>query len=106
MKIQEKILQASTELRLRAGSLAASTLATARDRAKLISVLAGARREFGKVARRHAGQFVKQNSTIAAAVRKDVSELARSTYGSLFTLAPAKKTRRAPAARTRSARAA
>jgi hypothetical protein len=54
----------------------------------------------------HVGQFVKQNSTIASAVRKDVSELARSTYASLASRPAAKKTRRTPAARKRSAKAA
>ena len=106
MNFQEKLLEASAELRARAAALAASARETARNRTKLISVLDGARREFGKVARRHAGQFVKQNSTIAAAVRKDVSELARSTYASLSTRPAARKTRRAPAARKRSAKAA
>jgi hypothetical protein len=33
-------------------------------------------REFNKVARRHAIRFVKQNSTLAAQVRDDVSALA------------------------------
>jgi|SRR6187401_402475 len=106
MNFQEKLLEASAELRARAAAFAASARETARNRTQLISVLDGARREFGKVARRHAGQFVKQNSTIAAAVRKDVSQLARSTYASLSTRPAVRKTRRAPAARKRSAKAA
>jgi hypothetical protein len=107
MNFQEKLLEASAELRARAAALTASALKTARNRAKLVSVLDGARRELGKVARRHVGQFVKQNSTIASAVRKDVSELARSAYASLAARPAAKKkTRRAPAARKRSAKAA
>ena len=106
MNFQEKLLEASAELRTRAAALTASALETARNRAKLVSVLDAARREFGKVARRHVGQFVKQNSTIASAVRKDVSELARSTYASLASRPAAKKTRRTPAARKRSAKAA
>jgi hypothetical protein len=105
MNFQEKLLEASAEFRTRAAALTASALHTARNRGKLISVLDGARREFGKVARHHAGQFVKQNSTIASAVRKDVSALARSTYASLASR-PAKQTRRAPAARKRSTKAA
>jgi hypothetical protein len=107
MNIQEKVLQASNELRARAGALAASALAAARDRARLISVLAGTRREFGKVARRHVSQLVKQNSTIASAARKDVADLARATYASLSQRTVVKKARRAaPVARRRSAKAA
>jgi hypothetical protein len=106
MKIQEKVLEASSELRSRASALAASALATARDPAQLISVLADARREFGKVARRHAGRFVKQNFTLASTVRREVSELARSTYASLSTHTAGKKARRAPGARKRSVKAA
>jgi hypothetical protein len=106
MNFQEKILEASAELRTRAAALAASALEAARNRAGLISVLDDARREFGKVARRHARQFVKQNSTIASAVRKDVAVIARSTYASLSTRQAARKTRRAPVVRRRSAKAA
>lgn len=108
MNLQEKLLEASAELRGRAAALAASALETARKRAGLasqrISVLNVAGREFNKVARRHAVHFVKQNSTIAAAVRKDVSDLARTTYASLATRAVPKKARRATARkRTRKA---
>jgi len=106
MNFQEKLLEASAELRTRAAALAASAQKTVRNRGQLISVLDGARREFGRVARRHAGQFVKQNSTIASAVRKDVSDLARSTYASLSSRPLVKKARRAPAARKRSTKAA
>ncbi len=112
MNFQEKLLEASSELRTRAAALAASALERARSRATLaskgISVLNVAGRELNKVARRHAVRFVKQNSTIAAAVRKDVSDLARTTYASL---APAprtapKKARRATTARKRATKAA
>ena len=106
MNFQEKLLEASAELRTRAATIAASARKAARHRARLISVLEDAGREFGKVARRHAGQFLKQNSSIASAVRKDVSELARSTYASLSARPAARKGRRAPAARRRTARAA
>jgi hypothetical protein len=117
MNLQEKMLEASTELRARAAAFAASALQSARRRARLtkrleelqksITVLAGARRAFGKVARRHVSQFVKQNSTIASAVSKDVAGLARSTYASLSRRQPAtRKARRAPAARRRTAKAA
>jgi hypothetical protein len=106
MNFQEKMSEASAELRTRVGALAASALATARNRTRLVAALDGARRELGKVARRHAGQFVKQNSTLAAAVSKDVSELARATYASLSARPAPRKTRRAPAARKRSVKAA
>jgi hypothetical protein len=106
MNIQEKILEASSRLRARAATVAASALEAGRDRAKLISVLTGARRQFGKVARRHASQFVKQNSTIASAARKDVAELARATYASLSQRAVKKARRAAPVGRKRSAKAA
>jgi hypothetical protein len=116
MNLQEKMLEASTELRARAAAFAASALQSARRRARLakrleelkksITVLDGARRAFGKVARRHASQFVKQNSTIASAVSKDVAVLARSTYASLSSQPATRKARRAPAARKRTAKAA
>jgi hypothetical protein len=114
MNFQEKLLEASAELRTRAAALAtrANLVRRVEDLKKSIAVLDGASREFGKVARRHAGQFVKQNSTIASAVRKDVSALARSTFASLSTRPAvrtrpaARKTRRAPTARKRSAKAA
>jgi hypothetical protein len=106
MNLQEKVSEASAGLRTRVGAFAASALATARNRTRLVAALDSARRELGKVARRHAGQFVKQNSTIAAAVRKDVSDLARATYASLSARPAPAKTRRAPAARKRSAKKA
>lgn len=110
MNFQEKLLEASAELRSRAAALAASALERARSRANLtserISVLNGAGRELNKVARRHVSRFVKQNSTIAAAVRKDVSDLARTTYASLAPRPAPKKARRAPSARKRARKAA
>ena len=118
MNFQEKLFEASADLRSRAAALAASALETARSRAGQasqrvaglkgpISVLNGAGRVFNKVARRHAVRFVKQNSTIAAAVRKDVTELARTTYASLAGRPAAKKkARRASATRKRTAKAA
>ncbi len=110
MNFQEKLLEASSELRTRAAALAASALERARSRANLtskrISVLNVAGRELNKVARRHAVRFVKQNSTLAAAVRKDVSELARTTYASLASRPTPKKARRAPAARKSAKKAA
>ena len=117
MNFQEKLLEASADLRARAAALAASAIDTARARADLASkraarlktsltVLNGAGRELNKVARRHAIRFVKQNSTIAADVRKEVTTLAQSTYASLTRRPAPKKARRAPAARKRAAKAA
>jgi hypothetical protein len=110
MNFQEKLLEASSELRTRTAALAASALERARSRATLaskgISVLNVAGRELNKVARRHAVRFVKQNSTIAAAVRKDVTDLARTTYASLAPRTAPKKARRATTARKRAAKAA
>ena len=110
MNFQEKLLEASADLRTRAATLAVSALDRARSRAglasKRISLLSVAGRELNKVARRHAVRFVKENSTLAAAVRKDVSELARTTYASLARRPAPKKARRAPAARKRATKAA
>jgi len=117
MNFQAKMFEASAELRARAATLAASVLESARQRAGhaakridglkgSLTVLEGAGRELKKVARRHATRFVKENSSLATAVRKDVSTLARSTYASLTERAAPKKTRRAPAARKRVRKAA
>ena len=114
MNFQEKLMETAAELRERAAALATSAIDTARARAGLtsqraarlktsLSVLNGAGRELNKVARRHAIRFVKQNSTIAAEVRKEVATLAQSTYASLTRRPTAKKARRTPAARKRAA---
>lgn len=107
MNFQEKLLEASAELRSRAAALATSAVETARSRADQatrrvadlkgpISVLNGASREFNKVARRHAIRFVKQNATLASDVRDDVTALASSTFATL-TRKPSAKSRKAPA---------
>jgi hypothetical protein len=117
MNFQEKLFEASAVIRGRATALAASAFKTARSRADEakrrvadlkgpISVLDGAGRELNKVARRHAARFLKQNSTIVTAARKDVTELARSTYASLAGRPAAKKARRAAAPRKRATKAA
>jgi hypothetical protein len=116
MNLQEKMLEASSEIRSRMAALAASALEAARGRANLgrrvadlkksISVLNGARLQLRKVAGRHASHFVKQNAMLVSAVHKDVSALARSTYASLSTRPLARKARRVPMARKRSAKAA
>jgi hypothetical protein len=117
MNFQEKMLDASAELRACAAALATSTLHATRARAsvaarrvarlrKSFSILEAARREFSSVARQHAKRFVKQNSPLVAAVRKDVSELARSTYRTLATGNVSRKSRRDAPTRKRARKAA
>ena len=106
MNFQEKLLESSAELRTRARAIAASAAKTVRDPAKLLSALDGARRKLGRVARRHGTRFVKQNASIASDLRKDVTELARTTYATLSTRPAPKKPRRAAATRKRSTSAA
>ena len=117
MNFQEKLMEASTDLRARAAALATFAIGNARVQADLaakratrlkisLAVLNGAGRELNKVARRHVTRLVKQNSIIAAEVRRDVTSLAQSTYASLTRHPAPKKARRAPAARKRAAKAA
>ena len=94
MNFQEKVFEATADLRTRALSLANAALTQARARAgvaaKRVETLKGslvtlstAGRELNKVARQHAVRFVKQNSAIALDAGKDVSSLARTTYATL-----------------------
>lgn len=117
MNFQEKLMETSAELRTRAAALAASAINNARAQADLaakravqlkasLTVLNGAGRELNKVARRNAVRFVKQNSTIAADVRKELATLAQSTYASLTQRTTQKKARRTSPARKRGAKAA
>lgn len=123
MTFQEKVFEATADLRSRALSLANTALTQARARADVaakrvanlkapLATLSTAGKELNKVAREHAVRFVKQNSTLAMAAGKDVSALARSTYATLATRAtkaPAKsKARKAPARKrsTKTAKAA
>ena len=99
MNFQEKLFETTADLRARAQTIAQDALQNARIQKRLetlrgsIDVLNTAGREFNKVARRHAVEFVKQNSSIAAQVRDDVSTLARTTFASL-TRKPAVRTAR------------
>jgi len=115
MNLQEKLMEASAELRARAAALTDAAIKAAREQAddavtrvaglrKSLTVLNAARGKFRKVARQHASRFVKQNSPLFAAVRKDVSDIARSTYQTLTT-GEAPKARRARAARKRARKA-
>ena len=112
MNLQEKLYETTSDLRESAAHLAAVVVTTARARAKVavkrfdglrgsLSVLSVAGRELNRVARRHAGSFVRENSAIAAHARKDVSSLARKTYSTLTVQRGVvkAKARKAPAAR-------
>ena len=117
MNFQQKLFETSAELRDRAQAFAISAMGNARVQAdaaakrveKLkgsMAVLNMAGREFNKVARRHAIRFVKQNSTLAAQVRDDVSALALSTFASLSKSAAANKPRKPATARKRARKTA
>jgi len=110
MNFQERLIEASSELRARATALTTAALDVARARAdvaaKRVDVLKGsfatlsvAGRELNKVAQRHASRFVKENSAIALAAGKDVGALARSTYESLAGRKVVVKSRKPRAAR-------
>jgi len=105
MNLQEKLFEASSDLRARAAALTTAALDVARSRAdvaaKRVDVLKGsfatlsvAGRELNKVAQRHATRFVKENSALAIAAGKDVGALARSTYASLAGRKVAAKNRK------------
>jgi hypothetical protein len=111
MNFQEKVLEATADLRSRAAVLASAALKTAQARAGAaakrveglkgsLATLNAAGRELNKVARHHAARFVKENSTIATAAGKDVSSLARGTIATLAKR-PATKKARKPVARKR-----
>ena len=98
MNFQEKLFETSAELRSRVEAIAATALQSARvEKLKAsFDVLNTAGRELNLVARRHAIRFVKQNSSLAADVRDDVSAVARSAFANLTAKAPARKRKTAP----------
>jgi len=120
MNFQEKLIEASSELRARASAFTTAALDVARERAdvasKRVDLLKGsfatlsiAGRELNKVAQRHASRFVKENSAIAVAAGKDFGALARSTFATLSGRKASTKARKPRATATRkraSARAA
>jgi len=117
MFFREEVMEATADLRTRVTTLAKAAMNTAREQAdasgvrvarlrKSIGVLSAARIEFQKVARRHVSRFVKRNSPLLAAVRKDVSDLARSTYRTIADGEAPKARRRATASRRRGRKAA
>jgi hypothetical protein len=116
MNLQEKVFEATADLRTRALALANAALAQARARADVaarrvgtikvsLATLSSAGREFNKVARQHAVRFVKQNSAIALDAGKDVSALARSTFATLSATPRPKSKRAARVTRTTRKRA-
>lgn len=68
MNLQEKVLETTAELRVRAAALTSVAVDTARD--------------LDRVARRHARRFVVENRAIVAEAGKDLGLLLRSTYAS------------------------
>src|SRR5262252_3575183 len=99
MNFQEKVFATTADLRDRAAAFATAALEEAKARAGVtaqridqlkgsVVLLNAAGRELNQMARRHGARFLKQNSTLAAAVGKDVSALARETYAS-FVRKPA-----------------
>jgi hypothetical protein len=115
MNFQEKLFEATADLRSRAAEFTQAAVQTARTQAEAaakgagklkgsLDVINGAGRELNRVARRHGAQFVKQNSLLATRVRDDVTALARSTFASLQKSA-APKARKPGAARKRRAKA-
>jgi hypothetical protein len=109
MTFQEKMFEATADLRARAAALATAAVATARTRADVAAkrmellkgslvTLSAASRQLNKVARNHAVRFVKENSALAAAATKDVSALARTTYATLAKRSVTKAKARKPRA--------
>ena len=101
MNFLEKLFETTADLRSRAAQFAQAAAHTARAQAEAASkraeklkgslgVINDAGREFDKVVRRHGSQFLKQNASLAAKVRDDVTSLARSTFASLQKSAAAK----------------
>jgi hypothetical protein len=98
MNFQEKMFEATKDLRARTATLAQSAMSSARERANVaasriekrvgtlkvsLTTLGVAGRELEKVARRHGSRFVKENVTIAQAARKDVTSLALTTFDAI-----------------------
>ena len=112
MNFQEKLIEATSELRVRASRLTTAAMDVARDRAgsaarraqvlkTSLATLSVAGRELNKVAQRHGSRFMKENSALALAAGKDLGALARSTYATLAGRKPAAKVRKPRVAATR-----
>lgn len=112
MNFQQKLFETSAQLRARAAHILGAALASAREQAEAaaeraeklrqpVTIIGQAGREIGKVARRHATRFVRQNANLASKVRDDVGTIARKTLNSLRNEARPRK----PAVRKRRVRA-
>jgi hypothetical protein len=117
MNFQERLFEASADLRARATALTSAALDLARERASVaagrvevlkgsLATLSDAGRAFNKVAQRHATRFVTENSELALAAGKDVSALARATYATLAGRKPATKARKPRTAARRASKKA
>jgi hypothetical protein len=119
MNFQEKLMEASSELRARATAFATGALDVARARADVaakrvdglkqsLAVLTVAGRALNEVAQRHASRFVQENSALAREAGKDLGTLARSTYATLSgrKTSPKRKTRSSATRKRASAKAA
>jgi hypothetical protein len=116
MIFQEKLFENAGALRAQAVALADSAVAAARAGASSaagritpsLSALTAAGRELSQVARRHAGQIMKTNSSLAVAAGQDVAALIRQTYATLGkreAVKPASRSARASRKRARSKKA-
>jgi hypothetical protein len=105
MNFQENLFETAAEVRDRAASAATAALETARERAILASrrakdlkgsliVLKSAGKELNLVARRHVGRLVSENRAIVVEAGRDLGTLARTTYKSITTQGPKKRTAR------------
>jgi hypothetical protein len=119
MIFQEKLRETAAEFRGRAAALA--DIAIANSRAHVLKVeqrlnavapsfaaLAAAGVKFGRVARLHARQFTKTNSSLAVAAGEDVAALLRHTYATIAkreVAKPAARNSRVPRKRTRTKKA-
>jgi hypothetical protein len=112
MNFQEKLIEASSDLRARAATLTNTAFDLARERADTaarrvdglknsFATLTVAGRALNRVAQRHATRFVKENSAIAVAAGKDFGALARTTIASLSGRKSATKTATKSARKTR-----
>jgi hypothetical protein len=94
MNFQSKLIEKTAEIRERALAIAKLASQEARTRAtqaadrldglkRPLATLQLAGRELNKVARRHVSKFVSENSAIARAAGKDVSQLAQTAFAEL-----------------------
>ena len=116
MTFQEKMFESTADLRARAAALANAAVDAARTRTDAatrrlellkgsLMTLSAASRQLNKIARNHGTRLVKENSAIAIAAGKDVSDMARTTYAALAQRTAVKAKARKPRATRKRARA-